>query len=259
MSSEINSTLRIMALGRPFKVGMLYDYTTDKLIPNTSLWNSKLISNNSNYHNSPSNHCKVYTEDTLTMKADLLEMDPNLRMSALTGLVELSRSATLINDRKPTEQIQRYILKYSTTTYCHELTMNHLSKGNATHQELFNQKIATHVITSVLYGAEVYFIFDRKLFHGENHQKTDESVIKLLEKMITFQIFVHDELNLEENEKKIAELLTCQYYGDFDLDFNPKTFEEAAKLFRQLPKLLGEQKENTIPKQVWILSTLFIR
>jgi hypothetical protein len=78
----------------------------------------------------------------------------------------------------------------------------------------------------------------------------DRSVMKLLEKMMTLRLFHHDKLDLNDNEKKLAETLTCQYYGDFNLIYNPTTFEQAAEIFKQLPNLLGENQENTVPKQV---------
>jgi hypothetical protein len=252
MSLETNATLETMALGRPFQLGMLYDLRTDKLVPNTSLWNSNLMSNCINYRFSPSSIFEIHTEDRFTKKADLLGMDANLKRSVLTGLVELSRSAKLIDNRKITQHKRRFILKYSITTYLHELIITHLNKSNATDQEVFDHKIATHVVTGILYGTEIYLVFDRILFNDENHTRTDMIIMKLLEKIATLRIFDNDQLYLEDNEKRIAQSLTCQYYGDFDLNSNSITFEEAAKLFKQLPKLLGENQEKAVPKQVWI-------
>ena len=39
------------------------------------------------------------------------------------------------------------------------------------------------VVIDILYGAEVYFIFDRTSFNDENLTKIDKSSMELLEKM----------------------------------------------------------------------------
>ena len=247
MSAENCSSVQIMALGRPIQLGMLYDLRTDQLIPDTLLWNSTLISKYINSYSSLSNVCEIHTEDTFAKKADLLGMDGHLKMSVLTGLVEVFRAAKLINNRQTTQHKRRFILKYSITTCRHELSITHFNKNNIIHEEIFNRNIATHVVTSILYGAEVYFVFERILFTNENHTEIDMIVTKLLEKMTTLRLFHNYQLNLNDNEKQVAQSLTCQYYGDFNLISNPTTFYDAANLFKQLPNLLND---NTIPKQV---------
>ena len=46
--------------------------------------------------------------------------------------------------------------------------------------------------------------------------------------------------------------LHSRFHGDFRLNENPNTFADAVKLYRQLPSMLGENNENTIPKMVWL-------
>jgi hypothetical protein len=229
------STIKTAALGRHFELGMLYNLRNDQPIPGTLLWTSELLSKYIRSYSSASNICEIHTKDTLMARADLLGMDANLKMSILTGLVEVSRSAELIHSRKTTQHRQRFILKYSIPTNRCELDMTHLSQH---HQQIFDEKLATHVVTSIIYGSEVYFVFE-----VENHADVGERVIKILEKMTMFH---EDQLNLNDNERTLAQSLTCQCYVDIDFDSNRMTFLEVAKLFKQLPKLLNE---NPIPKQ----------
>uniref|UniRef100_A0A3Q4HVE6 Stonustoxin subunit beta-like n=1 Tax=Neolamprologus brichardi TaxID=32507 RepID=A0A3Q4HVE6_NEOBR len=43
---------------------------------------------------------------------------------------------------------------------------------------------------------------------------------------------------------------SCKFFGDFILDSNPTTFEEAMKTIAELPRILKEQGENAVPIKV---------
>ncbi|CAF0763136.1 unnamed protein product [Adineta steineri] len=72
MSIENNSTLKIMTLGRQFELGMLYDYRTDKIIPNILLWGSDITPNTINCRSLSMQKCTVHKKDTFKEKGDLL-------------------------------------------------------------------------------------------------------------------------------------------------------------------------------------------
>ncbi|CAF1524563.1 unnamed protein product [Adineta steineri] len=72
MSIENKSTLKIMALGRQFELGMLYVYRTDKLIPNILLWGSHITPNTINCRSLSMQKCTIHKKDTFKEKGDLL-------------------------------------------------------------------------------------------------------------------------------------------------------------------------------------------
>ncbi|CAF2943229.1 unnamed protein product [Rotaria sp. Silwood2] len=133
MSTENNSTLKIMTLSRSFKLGMLYDFRTDRLIRNISLWNSDLSPEYIHRQPLSWSRSELYLRDKFTEKTHLLGIDNNLKLSVLANLVELSDSTYLINDQKKTNRILRFILKYSMTINLHELTMTDINKMNSKH------------------------------------------------------------------------------------------------------------------------------
>ncbi|CAF0970132.1 unnamed protein product [Rotaria sordida] len=252
MSIENNSTIKIMALGRPFKLGMLYDFRTDKLIHNISLWNSDLSSEYIHQQPLSWTRSELYLSDKFTEKADLLGIDNNLKLSILANLVELSSSTCLIDDQKKTNQTLRFILKYSMTKNLHELTMSDINKMYNKHREVFYKENATHIVTSILYGREIFFIFDRILSNDENRIDIENNIKLLLKKFDTFQIFNNGELNWKDYEKQLANTLTCQYYGDFQYESNPITFEQAFKLYKHSLNFVLQNNDYGIPKQIWI-------
>ncbi|CAF1519844.1 unnamed protein product [Didymodactylos carnosus] len=244
--------MEIMTLGRPFQLGMLYDSRNDQLVPGFTLWEPEILKNNIDSRSNPSTTYQILKEDTLQEKTQVLGMDANLKMSVLSGLIEASGSAKYVHDRKTTEHQERLTLKYSTTTRFEQLTMKHLGKGNASYTEVFDQQTATHVVTGISYGAEAFFIFDRILSSNENRTEVHGHVEAMLKKIPKFEISGNGKLDLNDNEKKIAERLTCQFYGDFHIEHNPSTFEEAVKLYQRLPSFLGTNDEKGVPKKVWL-------
>lgn len=138
---------------------------------------------------------EIHTEDTLAKIADLLGMDANLTMSALAGLVELSRSAHLLNYRKITECTRLFIVKYSLTTRLEKPSLTDLKQFPTMRDESFYQSVATHLVIGIVYGAEVYFVFERTLFPDEDQEKIDQSVMKLLGKLATLRVSTHGQLD----------------------------------------------------------------
>ncbi|XP_059585357.1 titin-like [Alligator mississippiensis] len=59
-------------------------------------------------------------------------------------------------------------------------------------------------------------------------------------------------LKMDEQEKHQAEKFSCRFYGDFALENNPVTYEDAMKVYATLPKLLGDNGEKAVPVRVWL-------
>lgn len=252
MSYETISTVKLAALGRPFKLGMLYDFRTDKLIPNISFLNSDLSPENINCQLLSWSKCELFITDTFSEKNDLLGIDNNLKLSILANLVELNGSAKLVDDRKKSKYTLRFILKYSVTKDIRALKMTSIDKNYKRFREILDQQIATHVITDILYGGEIFFIFDRTLSDSKHSADIENSIKLLLKKFESFEILENGTLNWKDYEKKLADTLKCQYYGDFQIESNPKTFEDTVKIYKQLTSLIRQNNYNAIPKKVWI-------
>ncbi|CAF3390038.1 unnamed protein product, partial [Rotaria sp. Silwood2] len=77
------------------------------------------------------------------------------------------------------------------------------------------------------YGIEIFLIFNRKLSDNENRIEFHNSVQELLKKLKALPISDINQLKLTNEEKQLAETLTCQYYGDIQLESKPTSFTEA--------------------------------
>ncbi|KAJ8362887.1 hypothetical protein SKAU_G00117180 [Synaphobranchus kaupii] len=71
-------------------------------------------------------------------------------------------------------------------------------------------------------------------------------------KSLKLRSVVQEKWVLTDKEKKMMEKFCCTFYGDYTLEQNPTSYEEAVLLYKQLPKLLGEDKRKAVPVRVWL-------
>ncbi|KAI5608294.1 verrucotoxin subunit beta isoform X2 [Silurus asotus] len=253
MTCVRDNLIETAALGRPFHLGMLYDCRNDTIVPGMTFWDQEQLQQNIDVKPQNNTEFRVTTSDTIDEKAKHLKVDGELKLSLLGSLVTISGAARYFNDTKKSFIQERLTLHYRTTTKFEQLTMNHLAQGKMGHHEVFDYNIATHVVTAVLYGADAYFVFDRENNLSEETKNVEvEGKISFDKLKILLSAGAHAALNMNENEKTVAKQLSCTFYGDFILPSNPATFDEAMKVYTDLPKMLGENGEHAVPVMVWL-------
>ena len=246
--------VEMACLGRPFRMGMLYDARSDMLIPGVTLWGDAKLNNYIRSTDQIGSDFEVVSEDSLESKASHLDVSASLKLSFLGGMVEVSGSAKYLDDRKTSKQQSRVSLKYWSTTKFEQLTMDQLATEHIEYHDVFDKKTATHIVTGILYGADAIFVFDRKIEEGENTREVHGSMEVLIKALpgIT-EIKGKAELNMNDEEKKEASKLTCKFHGDVQLPKNPTTFPDALAVYQQLPSLLVSEKGRIhVPKKVWL-------
>ncbi|KAF4075338.1 hypothetical protein AMELA_G00233300 [Ameiurus melas] len=129
-----SSCIEIVALGRPLYPGMLYDCRRDSFIPGVTLWDKKVLCEDLDVHQQPQTHLKFAASDTLSDKANLLDISASLKASFYSGLVEVGGSAKYLRDNKSSARQCRVTMQYSQTTKFEQLTMKEL--GHITYPEL---------------------------------------------------------------------------------------------------------------------------
>ncbi|XP_057180141.1 verrucotoxin subunit beta-like isoform X1 [Triplophysa rosa] len=246
------NVIETAALGRPFQLGMLYDCRKDALVPGITLWDKEQLQQSIHSHAQINTDFNVTASDSIEEKSHLLNIDGSLKLSLLSGLVNVRGAAKYLSDTKKSFKQQRLTLHYHSTTKFEELTMNHLASGNITHYEAFDNDTATHVVTAVLYGANACFVFDREVSSDEDKTTVDGEVKATFDKLKGISLGAEIDLNMNDNQKTAVQKFSCTFYGDFQLPSNPTSFEDALKIFADLPKLLGEEKELAVPLRVWL-------
>ena len=102
---------------------------------------------------------------------------------------------------------------------------------------------ATHVVSSIIYGMNGYFNFKRSLRHNENKQKIIGSMQAVVKSIPSFSIEGKASADLGGMLKNISKEIEVTLYGDFLLQHQPTTFDEAIQTYKTLPSLLGTKPE----------------
>ncbi|KAJ8362857.1 hypothetical protein SKAU_G00116920 [Synaphobranchus kaupii] len=198
----------------------------------------------------PHTHLAFFVSDSFSEKTKLMDVSASLKASFLAGLVEVGGSASYLRDKTSSMKQCRVTMQYKQTTEYKQLTMAQL--GKVTYPEVFDQKIATHVVTAVLYGAEAFMVFDHMALNEKDKQDIQGEMHVMVTKIPSVEISSSGKLKLTDEEKKNVESFSCIFHGDYSLKQNPANFEEAVLLYKQLPKLLGEDQKKAVPVRVWL-------
>ncbi|XP_053502152.1 cytolytic toxin-alpha-like [Ictalurus furcatus] len=218
------------------------------LISGISLWDNETIKKGVVSHRQPKTDLKFTASDSLSEKAKLLDVSASLTASILGGLVDVGGSARFLSDNKSSTRQSRVSLQYSQTTRHDQFTMDR----NITYPKVFEDRTATHVVTAVLYGAQAFMVFD--LTANENEDKEEiEGTLNVMVKNIPFiDIEGAGGLKMSDSEKKLADNISCTFYGDYELEQNPTTYIEALQLYKELPSLLRKRENDAVPMKAWL-------
>ncbi|TRY88414.1 hypothetical protein DNTS_018315 [Danionella cerebrum] len=241
--------VEVAALGRPLFPGMLYDCRKDSFIPGVTLWEKKELEVDVDTRPLPKTELHFRASDSLTTKSNLLDVSASLKASFLGGLVEVGGSAKFLRDSKSSQHQTRVTMYYSESTRFEQLSMSHL--GKITYPQVFDQKTATHVVTAVQYGAQVFMVFDRTVSGQEDKQEVEGELNVMINKIPLFSVEGKGSLKMTDDEKKLAESISCTFYGDIQLEQNPTTYLEAVELYKKLPSLL-KNSQKSVPIKVWL-------
>ena len=242
----------IPALGRPFDLGMLYDRRSEKLILGKTLWSPDHLGQAVKTITKPYTNSEVLAEDTIDDKTSALNIEASIKLSFLGGLVNVQGAAKYLDDRKTSSHHSRVVLKYETTTELKQLTMEHLGRGKVQYPEVFDQDIATDVVVGILYGAKAFLIFDQEVSKDESEKEVHGNMEVLVKALPGISIDGRGSVDITEDQKKKTEKMHCKMYGDFRTEESPTTYEEAVRVYKQLPSLIGDKGQNAVAVQVYL-------
>jgi hypothetical protein len=242
----------ISALGRPFDLGMLYDRRSDKLILGKTLWSPDHLNAARNIIPAPFTNSEVFTENAIEDKASALNIEASLKLSFLSGLVKVEGAARYLNDTKTSKRQSRVVLKYETTTELKQLTMEHLGTGKIQYPQVFETDTATDVVVGILYGAKAFMVFDKEVSKDESLKEVHGNMEVLVKSLPNISVDGRGSVEITEEQKKNTENMRCKMYGDFRTNESPTNYEDAVKIYKQLPSLIGENGEKAVPIQVYL-------
>ncbi|XP_043107718.1 LOW QUALITY PROTEIN: uncharacterized protein LOC122353892 [Puntigrus tetrazona] len=248
MSTVGVDVIEAAALGRSFRPGMLYDCRKDALVPGIALWGPEKLQQSLQTRPQNNTDIKVTASDSIEDKSAVLNIDGSLKLSLLGGLVKVTGAAKYLNDTKKSFRQKRLTLHYHSACRFEELSINRLAPEDIT----VDDDAATHVVTAVLYGADACFVFDREVSPDEDQNAVEGEAKLALEKLRFISADGNASPKTQWRSEAPSPEVTCTFYGDVQLPSNPASFEEALKVFADLPTLLGEKKALAVPVRVWL-------
>ncbi|KAM4600210.1 neoverrucotoxin subunit alpha-like [Fundulus diaphanus] len=244
--------MQVSALGRPFSLGMLYDARKDQLVTGFPLWDRETINKHNTRQTQRSSSYEISVSDSFESKSSLLDLNATVKASFMGGLVEVGGSAAYLNDKKKFKNQSRITFQYKATTEYKGLSLSSPKVEGSQVRDYTAKSSATHVVTGILYGANAFFVFDSEKLDSNSVQNIEGTMHAVIKKIPKFDVEGKAGLKLSEEEKNVSSKFTCKFYGDFILDKNPVTLEDAVTTYGKLSGLLGENGENAVPLKVWL-------
>ena len=186
----MGSQLQMPCLGRAFQLGMLYDCHTEQLISGGSLWDAQKISQTKMVTPLPKSHeYQVIEEDSLQDKCSSLGIEDDLKLSLMSGMVDVKGAAEFWGDRKSSERQCRVTLLCKLITHFELLARDEL--GDVENPDLLlSNPDATHIVTGLVYGSNTFFVFDRFLKDGEQLDEVCSKVISAIKVIPVLQTVI---------------------------------------------------------------------
>ncbi|KAK8735371.1 hypothetical protein OTU49_005639 [Cherax quadricarinatus] len=248
MYSTSDKIVSVAGLGRTFRLGMLYDCTKDEIIPGKTLWDRSTLKEIDVLSNESSDF-RLIISDSMEEKVSAFDVNSSLKLSLVSGMVEVSRSGKYLENKKYSDKQERITVHYKCTTRSEYMTMDQLGPGKVQYPDIIDEETATHVVTEILYGAHAFFVFERDCCSSHD-KETLGAMQVMLNKIPNMSVVINDQLYLSNNEKKIVENYKCTFIGDFLLPQNPCSYEDVVRIYKHLPTFLGDNRQNAVPIKV---------
>uniref|UniRef100_A0AAY4BL24 B30.2/SPRY domain-containing protein n=1 Tax=Denticeps clupeoides TaxID=299321 RepID=A0AAY4BL24_9TELE len=214
-----------------------------------SLWDVEDIEKGTTSEAQPYSNFDITTSDSLSEKHKLLDVSASLQASFFAGLVEVGGSAQYLHDKASSKHQCRVTMKYQGTTEFKELKVLGL---NVKYPEVFNQMEATHVVVGILYGAEAFMVFEDTAADESEKQEIHGNLSVMIKKIPGIEISGEGKVEMNDEDKDMVKNMSCTFHGDFLLEQNPTSYEEAVLVYKELPTLLGKDGEKAVPVKVWL-------
>ena len=230
---------------------MLYDCRSDSLVAGPSLWDKDSIKEATSVRTKEYSSFDLITSDSLDSKTTGIDANASIKLSFLAGMIDVSGSARFLNDYKKSKRNVRVTLHYTSTSRFEEFSA-HTEAKYRTHPAYDHVKrMATHVVTGILYGADAYFVFDHETSHNEERTEIEGQLSASLNRL---PVSVSGSIggSYTHQEKSFTEKLKCTFYGDVVLDVLPTTYDQAVVAYKKLTQLI-KIGGNSIPKTAWLL------
>ena len=236
----MSELLEIPTLGRPFQLGMLYDYRNDCLLPDVNVWHDNIQNEVIPVSVEEFSQFEIITDDISPAK--VLGVQGSLKLSFLGGLItenDVSGSAKYLYNYKSSKQQAQVAIRYKYLSHTERVNQEVIQSYQ--YCTLSSEHVGTHIVTGISYCAEAIFVIDQEVADGEKYQQIYEG---LQEKATQFCKALNEKCDIDLSLPES----TVTYFGDIPSQEEISTFQDVATFCKTLPQLIGKDSPKPFPK-----------
>ncbi len=221
--------LRLPALGRPFDLGELYDARTDQigqgyLETGISEDYTKLEMTQTSYER--------FKGNAISAMDSQWEMNADLRVGMLTQAFNVGGAVDYLNRKSSHRRTAYATLRYHRQSETRQLKKDF---SEYVHGHSASTRHATHFVCKIMYGAEAFFVFEKKT---QSRQKEKGWKVNVGADVESLPMGMSVGTGKAKNRAAASDNFHCFFYGDFELDELPTSLEDAEELCKDIPRKL---------------------
>jgi len=235
--SPQSQIIQMASMGRSFRLGSLYDYRSDTLVPDL-LWDPDLTRNYTETTLVGASEYKYAYSDTRQSKCDLLDVSAELCFKY--EAIELEGSAKVLMNEASDNHQSRVTLAYKILTKSSEVDLFNPALTTNLRRDAFTKKFATHVVTKVVYGANCVGTFSKSVNHASSKLRVEGEI----KDVIRYGLIADGtaSANFSKTEKEIEANTSVSVVADVvpgDIAL-PTSIADAMHYFKEFPKYVGD-------------------
>ena len=227
-------------MGRIAHLGGLYDARKNVFLT-MSIFNEKVPNDAIDVLDNHFSDVQFSTSETYSEKFSHLEVNAELQVSVLAGLVTLSGSGKYLNDKTKSARTARSSLHYKIKTKQEQVNIFNKSLKDKIELKSLDVEAATHVVVGIQWGANTILTCEYQNV-DENEKTLVEGKLSAKMEKISNSIKGGVEAAFNSNDIDNSHNFRFHMHGDVlpraeDL---PTTFEETLKLMKKVPSLIAD-------------------
>ena len=240
----INPRRNQNTLGRTVNLGNIYYAANDEIRWDENLWSEKILKSMSQKQQDETSETDtLITQDQLD-RNNLLDIEANLALGFMGGLVQIGGSAKYLDDRRTQTNSVQVSLKFDATTETEWITAD--MKQDISYTEICNKvgtkNGPTHVVTSLKRGFRAIFTFVKETEDKTKNAEVGGQLSVAIKSLPNIQIEGDASVETKETDKINKESLRVKFWGTTILDEAVTTFDDAVKVYKELPEKAKKSK-----------------
>ncbi len=240
------ASLSIPALGKVASLGDLYDARSDSFINGLSIFTGPLPEDILLKVDNRTSETDFIYDENAAIKFDKLNVEAQLKLSILAGLVKLEGSGRYLQETKSSARAVNVSLLYNITT-----VKENINFSDSRIRQIISTDVlrtigdrATHVVCGIQWGGKAIVKVEYANTDNENKKEIKGMLSAEIERM-AFAIKGAAQGSYDNKESNVSNRYALKMYGDFLPERHiVQDIESALSLIKEMPDLVTKGNEG---------------